>query len=71
MQRIFGSMTSFPERLGPRARCPLGNKQIPRAIFGYKMASCSDGEKRHTSHSDELLRLSFKPGNLFQAFFQN
>lgn len=64
------SMTSFPERPGPRARCPLGNKQIPRAILGYKMASCS-GEKPHISHSDELLRLSFKPGNVFQALFKS
>lgn len=27
------------------------------------MASSSDGQKRHISHSDELLRLSFKPEN--------
>ena len=70
IQRIFGSMTSFPERLGPRARCPLGNKQIPRAILGYKMASCSDGEERLITHSDELLRLSFQPGNVFEALFK-
>ena len=32
------------------------------------MASCSDGEKqRQISHSDELLRLPFKPGNVSQA----
>ena len=70
MQRMFGSMTSFPERSAPRARCFLANKQIPRAILCFKMASCSDGEKRHVSHSDELLRLSFKPGNVFQAVFK-
>lgn len=53
-----------------RARCFLGNKQIPRAILCSKMASSSDGQKRHISHSDELLRLSFKPGNVFQAVFK-
>lgn len=63
-------LTSFPERPAPRARCFLGNKQIPRAILCSKMASCSDGQKRHISHSDELLRLSFKPGNVFQAVFK-
>ena len=37
-----------------------------RVRSGSKMASCSDGEKRHISHSDELLRLPFKPGNVFK-----
>lgn len=64
-------LTSFPVRQQvSRAQCFLGYKQIPRAILCSKMASCSDGEKqRHTSHSDELLRLPFKPGSVSQVVF--
>lgn len=63
-------LTSFPVRQVSRAQCFLGYKQIPRAILCSKMASCSDGEKqRQTSHSDELLRLPFKPGSVSQVVF--
>lgn len=61
----YSSLTSFPVRHRQARGVFWAINKIPRAIKCSKMASCSDGEKqRQISHSDELLRLPFKPGNV-------